>query len=45
MDKFLLFIKSLDITMKEHHFDGFDPITGFQFLINFVAESNKLNMS
>lgn len=39
------FIKSLDITVKEHHFDGTDPITLFQFLINFVTEADKRNIS
>lgn len=31
--------------MKKHHFDGIDRISVFQFLIHFVTESEKLNIS
>lgn len=31
--------------MKEHNLDGSDPITVSQFLIYFVTEADKLNMS
>lgn len=45
MVKLRLFIKSRDITMKEHLFDGTDPILGFQLLIHLATEAYKLNMS
>lgn len=43
--KFRVFIKSLDITMNEHHFDGTDPVKVFEILIHFVIEAEKRNMS
>ena len=45
MIKLRVYIKSLDITMTGHRFDGTDPISVFQFLIYFVTEADKLNMS
>lgn len=45
MVKLRLFMKTLDITMKEHHCDGSDMIMFFHFLINFGIEADKLNMS
>lgn len=45
MVKLLVFIRCLDIPMKEHHFDGTDPITVFQFLIHFVTQADKRNTS
>lgn len=43
MVKLRVFIKSLDITMKEHHFDGTDTIKVFQCRIHFVTKSHKPN--
>ena len=45
MIKLRIFMKSLDITMQGHRFDGSDPIAVFSFLIHFVTEADKLNMS
>lgn len=42
--KFRLFIKSLEISTKEHYFHESDPIKVFQFLIYFYTEADKLNM-
>lgn len=45
MIKLGLFIKSLDISMNEHHFDRSDMIKVFQFFIHLIAEADKLNIS
>lgn len=45
MVKSRLYTKSLEVTMKEHHFDGTDPIRVVHFLIHFVTEADKLNIS
>lgn len=37
-------IKRLDIMLKEHNFDGTDPIMVFQFLIHIITEDDKMSM-
>ena len=38
-------IKNLNLTLKNHTFDGNDPIKIFDFLSRFVNEADMLNMS
>lgn len=38
-------IKNLNLKMKNHVFDRFDPIRIFDFLTSFVNEEHTLNMS
>ena len=39
------FIKSMDLTFKEHRFDGSDPILVFDFLTRFVEEADILTLN
>lgn len=45
MIKLWTYVKSLDIKVKENHFDATDPIKVFQFLIDFVTTAYKMSMS
>lgn len=43
--EFRVHIKNLDITLKNHLFNGNDPINIFDLLTRFVNESDMLNVS
>lgn len=38
-------LKNLSLTLKNHTFDGTDPIHVFDFLAPFVSKADMLNMS
>ena len=41
----IVHLKIMNLKMSMHKFDGNDPIRVFDFLTNFVNESELLNMS